>query len=538
MNAKQLWQAALERVRAHVSSASFTTWFKATVGCEMQSGALTVAVPNGFACEHLRQRFHDLAASAVREVAGRPLEVRFVVRGPERHTDAQEPAQEPGARMEHAPAPTLGRGRTGERRERLAARDLPRAPLSRVSRQRAVLRAAQPRLLPVELPASLTSPALGHEMRATAAASAVRAETWAAPTEHHAPDGAERDVEPPETTHAGVSGQYRFETFVVGTANRLAYVAATQVAAEPGASYNPLFIYGGTGLGKTHLLLAVAHAARAAGLRVCYVGAERFANELIEAIRHQRTEEFRARYRAVDVLLVDDVQFVAGKASTEEELFHTFNALHDAGRQIVLSSDRTPRAMRQLHDRLRSRFEWGLLADVQPPDVALRLDILRAKARALALAMPDETLAALAALDLASVREMEGALNRVLAYARMLGQPPGPEMVERAVAPLRLERGYEVTGASVAALVADHFGVSMEALRGKGRDHVVAWARQVAMYLLREETDASLGQIGQELGGRDHTTVMHGCARVAQAMATSGATRREVDELRGALRRG
>jgi chromosomal replication initiator protein len=253
----------------------------------------------------------------------------------------------------------------------------------------------------------------------------------------------------------------------------------------------------------------------------------------------------------VDVLLVDDIHFIAGKDATEEEFFHTFNALHNAGRQLVLSSDRPPRAMRHLHDRLRSRFEWGLLADLQSPDAAHRLEILRAKAHALGLPLAEDALAALAALDHASVREMEGALTRVAAYARMVGYTPTPgapsasgavalieaDLVARAVAPLRLEADRTISGTEIVELVARHFGVAPEGLRGKGRDHTTAWARQVAMYLLREETPASLAQIGQDLGGRDHTTIMHGCARVAQATAASEATRREVEALRATLHR-
>jgi chromosomal replication initiator protein len=308
------------------------------------------------------------------------------------------------------------------------------------------------------------------------------------------------------------------------------------VAGAPGQRYNPLFLWGGTGLGKTHLLLAVGHMARRQGLRVCYVPAERFANDIIEAIRHHTTEEFRARYRQVDVLLVDDIQFIAGKESTEEEFFHTFNALHDINRQIVLSSDRTPRAMRQLQDRLRSRFEWGLLADIQPPDEGHRRAILRAKVDALGVAVSDEVVARVARPECASVRELEGALNRVLAYAAMLRQPVDVGLVDRALAPLRPAGDRQVDGDEVIAAVSAHYGVTAEALRGKARDHGIAWPRQMAMYLLREETRASLGQIGQELGGRDHTTVMHGCDVVSHKLAGSDQARRELEALRSRLR--
>ncbi|HEU5349895.1 MAG TPA: chromosomal replication initiator protein DnaA, partial [Ktedonobacterales bacterium] len=334
--------------------------------------------------------------------------------------------------------------------------------------------------------------------------------------------------------------RYVFETFVVGLTNQLAYAAARQVAASPGESYNPLLIYGGVGLGKTHLLHAIGHSARARGLSVAYVTAERFTNEIIGAIRSRTTDLFRTRYRAVDMLLVDDVQFIAGKESTEEEFFHTFNALHEANKQIVLTSDCVPQAMPHLHDRLRSRFAWGLIADIQPPDYAHRLDILRAKSQALHLDMPEEALAALAALHCESIRALEGALTRVSAYAQMLGQPIEGDMVRQALAPIAGEpsSGPEHPSAdTVLAVVARHYTVTMDDLRGKSRNHQIAWARQVAMYLLREETDASLFAIGRQLGGRDHTTIMHGCARVAKAIAGDEQARRDVEDLRASLLR-
>ena len=333
--------------------------------------------------------------------------------------------------------------------------------------------------------------------------------------------------------------RYVFETFVTGLTNQLAYTAARQVAAAPGESYNPLLIYGGVGLGKTHLLHAIGHSARARGLSVVYVTAERFTNEIIGAIRTRATELFRARYRAVDVLLVDDVQFIAGKESTEEEFFHTFNALHESNRQIVLTSDCVPAAMRHLHDRLRSRFAWGLIADIQPPDYQHRLNILRAKSSLLRLSIPEDALAALAALRCESIRELEGALTRVTAYAQMLGQPIEGEMVRLALAPIAGEpiSGPERPSAdTVLAAVARHFALTPDDLRGKSRNHQIAWARQVAMHLLREETDASLFVIGRQLGGRDHTTIMHGCARVAKAIAGDAQTRREVEEVRASVR--
>ncbi len=330
--------------------------------------------------------------------------------------------------------------------------------------------------------------------------------------------------------------RYVFETFIVGTANRLAYAAAEEVARAPGERYNPLLIYGGVGLGKTHLLHAIGHRARAAGRVVTYVTAERFTNEIIEAIRQRTTNEFRRRYRAVDVLLVDDVQFIAGRDSTEEEFFHTFNALHEANKQIVLTSDRIPQAMRHLHDRLRSRFAWGLMADIHPPDFAHRLEILRAKAVSKRLNVAEDVLAYLARPDCESIRALEGLLTRAVAHAQMLGEPLDVSLARRILTPIAGESSAsrKIGVEEVLAAVADHFGVRVDVLRGKSREHQVAWARQIAMYLLREETAISLHQIGDQLGGRDHTTIMHGCARVTQALKDPRTTQ-DLAAIRAAL---
>jgi chromosomal replication initiator protein len=513
VNAKQLWQSALDRVAVRVSPASYTTWFKPTEGLDLSGATLSVYVPNTFACQHLRQRFADVAARAASEVFGGPLAVIFTATRPER-TPSAEPAPAPTAR----PRATSAAARRPARRTRQAMLD---APIAAPRGARAV--AAQP-----PLPQAA---AMAHGAQVAQAASAGHAAL--APATPAPPLTAPY---PAAASEADPGGRHVFETYVVGTANRLAYTAARQVAERPGQSYNPLFIYGGTGLGKTHLLLAIARVARRAGLCARYVTAERFANDIIEAIRHHTTAEFRAHYRAVDVLLVDDIHFIAGKESTEEEFFHTFNTLHDANRQIVLSSDRTPKAMHRLHDRLRSRFEWGLLADIQLPDFEQRLEILRVKARALGIAASEAVLAAVARPEGQSVRALEGALNRVAAFAAMLGQPLGLEAVRQALRPLEEPGAREVSPEGVVAAVARHFGVTTEALGGKARDHAVVWPRQVAMYLLREETPASLSQIGRHLGGRDHSTILHGCNQVTAKLAASDHTRRELDELRAAIR--
>lgn len=512
-DAQQIWQVALERIAQRVSAGAYTTWFRGTCALEFSQDTLVVGVSNTFACEHLRQRFLDVTRGAISEALGHMADVAFVLR--DQRSTPQPATPQPATSQPPTLPPTLPppavRRPSRVRRTTWTARQSAAVAAARAQPTDGREPAATQSLLP------LTQPEPAHTLH---------------PTPLIMPDahGVAHELNP----------RYVFETFVVGLTNRMAYAAAKQVAMTPGESYNPLLIYGGVGLGKTHLLHAIGHSALARGLTVAYVTAERFTNEIIGAIRTRTTDLFRARYRAVDVLLVDDVQFIAGKESTEEEFFHTFNALHEANKQIVLTSDCPPQAMHHLHDRLRSRFAWGLIADIQPPDYAHRLDILRAKTAALQVQLPEEALASLAALHCESVRVLEGALTRVTAYAQMLGQPIEGDMVRQALAPIAGEpiAGPERLSAdTVIATVARHFSVTMDDLRGKSRNHQIAWARQVAMYLLREETDASLFVIGRQLGGRDHTTIMHGCARVAKAIAGDEQTRREVEDLRASLRR-
>ncbi|MBF6591414.1 MAG: chromosomal replication initiator protein DnaA [Ktedonobacterales bacterium] len=526
MDAKQAWQAALDRIRLRISPGAFTTWFRETSGVELRQGCLVVGVRNTFASEHLSQRFHEMARVAVSEVVGQSMRISFTVCPP--------PPPLPDAPDTHAVAlaqrPPAGRRAPLAQRVALA----PRAPARpRTSGQLGGMErprhdgVAQPPLL--DLP---TAPPRSPSPTSGGGASALPRPLAATPVPLLV-----REPDVPTEAHEPHPG-YHFESFVVGTANRLAYTAALEVAHAPGERYNPLLIYGGVGLGKTHLLHAIGHHVREQGLTLAYVTAERFTNEIIEAIRQRTTNEFRQRYRAVDVLLVDDVQFIAGKDSTEEEFFHTFNALHEKNKQIVLSSDRVPNAMSHLHDRLRSRFAWGLIADITPPDFAHRLEILRMKAAARQVTVADDVLALLARPECESIRALEGALTRVVAYAGLLRQPLDVALASRALASLASERavGRPVEIAEVLAAVARRYEVSEEELRSKTRRPQVVWARQVAMYLLREETAHSLFQIGAALGGRDHSTVLHGCAKVSATLAHSAMKRAEIEAIRGSLR--
>ena len=321
---------------------------------------------------------------------------------------------------------------------------------------------------------------------------------------------------------------------MVGTSNRLAHAASLAVADKPAQAYNPLFLYGGVGLGKTHLLHAIGNQCSRDGLQVLYVSSEEFTNDLINAIRTHTTQAFREKYRRIDVLLIDDIQFIAGKESTQEEFFHTFNTLHGQDKQIVISSDRPPKAMVTLEERLLSRFEWGLTADIQPPDIETRLAILRGKAERAGYRMPNDILELIARRVQSNIRELEGALTRVAAFAELSGLPLTQSLVESALVDL-LPRRTDIQPDEVIRRVADIFGVTVDRILGRDRSRQVALPRQVAMYLLREESNISLPQIGETLGGRDHTTVMYGCDKVADLIERDDRFRKQVFDIKEQL---
>ncbi len=328
-----------------------------------------------------------------------------------------------------------------------------------------------------------------------------------------------------------INNRYTFENFVVGASNRLAHAACLAVAESPSRAYNPLFLYGGVGLGKTHLLHAIGNAAHRQRLQVQYVSSEEFTNDLINAIRTHTTASFRERYRRSDVLLIDDIQFIAGKESTQEEFFHTFNTLHGQNKQIVVSSDRPPKAMVTLEERLRSRFEGGLTVDIQPPDLETRMAILRSKAERAGRQVPDEIVETIARQIQSNIRELEGALTRVLAFSDLSGLPLSIKLVGSALADL-LPQHSAMEPRVIVSTVATAFGVTPERMLGRDRSRDIALPRQVAMYLLREVANISLPQIGQALGGRDHTTVMYACDKVADLIERDDRLRRQVVLLR------
>ncbi len=345
------------------------------------------------------------------------------------------------------------------------------------------------------------------------------------------PAGVERR---PSALETRLNPKYTFETFVIGSSNRFPHAAAVAVAEAPGKAYNPLLVYGESGLGKTHLLHAIGHYVRSlySNAKVRYVSSEEFTNEFINAIRDDRQDRFKRRYRDVDVLLIDDIQFLEGKTQTQEEFFHTFNTLHNANKQIVLTSDRAPKRLEALEDRLRNRFEWGLITDVQPPDLETRIAILRKKAAMDRLTAPPDVLEFIASKIQTNIRELEGALIRVTAFANLNRQEVDMTLAEIVLKDLIPEGGEpEITHALIIAQTAAYFGVSLEDLTGPSRGRHLVMARQIGMYLCRELTSMSLPQIGREFGGRDHTTVMYADRKIRQLLAERRAVFNQVSEL-------
>jgi chromosomal replication initiator protein len=327
--------------------------------------------------------------------------------------------------------------------------------------------------------------------------------------------------------------KYRFDNFIIGNSNRFAHAASLAVAEAPSTAYNPLFLYGGVGLGKTHLMHAIGHYIldNNPEAYVLYVTSEKFTNDLINSIKDGKNEEFRNTYRRADVLLVDDIQFIAGKESTQEEFFHTFNALHEANKQIIVSSDNPPSEIPTLEDRLRSRFEWGLIADIQPPDYETRIAILRKKAEAENYNVPDDVIQYIAQNIQSNIRKLEGALIRIYAYASLTNKKEvNLELAQEALKHL-ISNNKKITLTDIKEVVANYYNVSLEELVSKKKTKNIAYPRQVAMYIARKLTDLSLPKLGEEFGGRDHSTVLHACNKVDEDMENSQEIKKNVDDL-------
>ncbi|MBV9258588.1 MAG: chromosomal replication initiator protein DnaA [Ktedonobacteraceae bacterium] len=510
MNAKQIWQTTIERLQTKVKPEVFTTWFQGTSALSFQDGVFIVRVPTTFARAHLEFRYIDIIHEVLEEVMGGPVEVKFVVskeNPPSLGDEMEETTILPAQKRTYR----LPRKRAAQREKRIA------------EAAAAAMNSIAPPVTPHTSVHRINEQGVQHR-------DADLYDAYSALDEQPQNQKNEPDVARLFPSEGLLNARYTFNSFIVGKSNQLAHAASLAVSENPGHIYNPLFLYGGVGLGKTHLMHAVGHAGESRGLNVLYVTSEKFTNEIINAIRFQKTEEFRAKYRQIDILLVDDIQFIAGKESTEEEFFHTFNSLHSANKQIVVTSDRPPKAIHSLQDRLRSRFEWGLLADVQPPEYEHRLAILRSKAESLRFAVPSAVIDYIARPECSSVRELEGALNRVIAYATLHDEPLTMNLTVKALEHIYSDKkpSSNLTITQVLEGICAYYHVDIELLRGKQRDRDIVWPRQVAMYLMREETSASLLQIGTALGGRDHTTIMHGWEKVNGEMAHNDRIRQEI----------
>ena len=335
-----------------------------------------------------------------------------------------------------------------------------------------------------------------------------------------------------------LNDKYTFDTFVIGSGNRFAHAASLAVAEAPAKAYNPLFIYGGVGLGKTHLMHAIGHYVieHNPDAKVVYLSSEKFTNEFINAIRDNKAIHFRNKYRNVDVLLIDDIQFLAGKEQTQEEFFHTFNALHEESKQIIISSDRPPKEIPTLEDRLRSRFEWGLITDITPPDLETRIAILRKKAKADKLDIPNEVMLYIANQIDTNIRELEGALIRVVAYSSLINQDMNADLAAEALKDIiPSAKPKKLTITDIQQVVADHYDVKVEELKAKKRTKMIAFPRQIAMYLSREMTENSLPKIGEEFGGRDHTTVIHAHEKISKMLQTDTEFQKQIQEIMNKL---
>jgi chromosomal replication initiator protein len=337
----------------------------------------------------------------------------------------------------------------------------------------------------------------------------------------------------PSAPSPDLTPRYTFQSFVVGPSNQFAQAACQAIAESPGTAYNPVFLYGGVGLGKTHLLHAVGHemGRRYPSLRLLYLSSERFTNDLINAIRYDRTGEFRAKYRSLDLLLIDDIQFIAGKERTQEEFFHTFNDLYEARKQIVVSSDSTPKEIPELEERLRSRFEWGLIADIQPPDFETRVAILKKKAAIERILLPDDVAYLIASRIKANIREIEGSLTRMIAFCSLSGRDMNTDLAQEVLADLWSEEEKVITIEQIQRKAADFFGVKLSDMRAKGRTKAIAFPRQIAMYLARQLTHASLAEVGRAFGGKDHTTVLHAVEKIQNLLIEDPKYKKTIDSI-------
>jgi chromosomal replication initiator protein len=505
----EVWARSLDGLEDLQIQPHQRAWLKLTRPLGLVENTALIATPNEFVKEQLETRLRALVTQALSQQLGRDIQLAVTVDpAPQAAMPRSGPGQDLGPGTAEPPAPRLqevglhGVGLQGLAEPQVAEGDLgppPAAPHAHPAHESGM-----------------------HD-----------------PGEHARQDqgrpGGPGGIQPAARLGGTrLNSKYTFETFVIGSSNRFAHAAAVAVAEAPAKAYNPLFVYGDSGLGKTHLLHAIGHYAQTlySGLKVRYVSSEEFTNDFINMIRDGKQDGFRRRYRDVDVLLVDDIQFLENKEGTQEEFFHTFNTLHNASKQIVISSDRAPKRLVTLEDRLRSRFEWGLLTDVQPPELETRIAILRRKAIQEGLNAPPEVLEYIASRISTNIRELEGALIRVTAFASLNRQSVDLQLAEIVLKDLIPEaQGPQITAATIMGQTASYFGLSIDDLCGTSRSRVLVTARHIAMYLCRELTDLSLPKIGQQFGGRDHTTVINADRKIRSLMAERRSIYTQVTEL-------
>ncbi len=551
----EVWARSLDELAEMQIEPAHRAWLQLTRPLGLVENTALIATPNEFVKEQLETRLRALITNTLSRELGRNIQLAVTVDptavsatpppgfgggpgldsaaglhpGPARHVvPPQSPAQEAGGGL-RAP----GRHALADRGGEPAADSLAEATTGPLQR---IVDDGQARASAYAGGGDLLGAPRGAEIGPATDIPAARPPTQDLPGGRPGPAGFSPSVLPgmPRPAQARLNPKYTFETFVIGSSNRFAHAAAVAVAEAPAKAYNPLFIYGDSGLGKTHLLHAIGHYAQSLyqGVKVRYVSSEEFTNDFINMIRDGKQDGFRRRYRDVDVLLVDDIQFLENKEGTQEEFFHTFNTLHNASKQIVISSDRMPERLVTLEDRLRSRFKWGLTTDVQPPELETRIAILRKKAVQDRLNAPPDALEYIASRISTNIRELEGALIRVTAFASLNRQSVDLQLAEFVLKDLIPEaQAPEITASTIMGQTASYFGLSIDDLCGTSRSRVLVTARQIAMYLCRELTDLSLPKIGQQFGGRDHTTVMHADKKIRSLMAERRSIYNQVTEL-------
>ncbi len=486
MSPQELWRAVLGELEISLSKANFNTWFGQTRLQIIENGSITISVPNAITKSWLESKYQKQIIHSIERIMGQPVQ-KIIFR---------------------------------------------------------IESAARPSIIPnVEIPhAAVTQPIIPN--------STLRPPMPQISTQPTRPDGLVQHHQHPTTGQTtvterieaknrfGLNPRYTFETFIVGKTNELAHAAAQAVANRPGEVYNPLFVYGGVGLGKTHLIQAIGNriAANSPEARILYISSERFTNEFVSAIRSGSIKQFKETYRTIDLLLIDDIQFIAGKTETQEEFFHTFNELHQANRQIVMTSDRPPKAIPGLEDRLRSRFEWGMIADVASPDLETRVAILEAKCIEKKCQLNKDLLQTIATLVKSNIRELEGALNKILAHHQLKNETVTVESVKALLSGYE-EQSYRksLTPKDLTLVVAQYFDISIDELMSPNREKRLSFPRQIIMYLLREELKCSFPSIGQELGGRDHTTAMHAYEKITRELENDMKLKQDIAAIRQRL---